>query len=350
MPKRSVNKPKVSLIIPCYKVENFLPSCLDSVLSQTLDNIEVIAINDGSPDHTLQVLRSYQKKFTGDKSLTIIDKKNAGVWYARLDGIKKARGEYLGFIDSDDIISRDYCEKLYQNAKKNNSDLVVCGYERIDQVTKQIISKEMCSPKYKTIHIKKDPGLLLEINTSPWNKLYRSKTIKALPALKTAPKNYEDMIMMQLMYLKSEKITFIKEPLYQYMVRSDSFINTINEKVIPSIYSAMLEVKKLYSTNRPAMLEYLDACAGLHLGISLMHYFYHHPNFKTIYKNNLSFLNHNFPLWQKNKCISSSYIKSHKGINNKTRIAISFYRLHLFKFFLFAYNFAMRHLSFAIKW
>ena len=84
---------KLSIIVPCYKVEKYLPRCLDSLLNQTLEEIEVICINDGSPDNCLKILKEYQKKYSS--KLVIIDKKNEGVWRGRKDGIKKAKGELI---------------------------------------------------------------------------------------------------------------------------------------------------------------------------------------------------------------------------------------------------------------
>ena len=95
-------KKKLSIIVPCYKVEKYLPRCLDSLVNQTLEDIEVICINDGSPDNCLNILKDYQKKYK-DK-IVIIDKKNEGVWRGRKDGIKKATGEFIGFVDSDDYL------------------------------------------------------------------------------------------------------------------------------------------------------------------------------------------------------------------------------------------------------
>ena len=115
-----MNKPKVSVIIPVYKVENFLRRCLDSVVGQTLQDMEIICVNDGSPDNCLNILKEYQGKYD---NIVIIDKKNEGVWKARVDGIQKATGEYITFIDSDDYIALDCIEKLYSVAKKDYADI-----------------------------------------------------------------------------------------------------------------------------------------------------------------------------------------------------------------------------------
>lgn len=110
--------PKISVIIPVYNVEKYLPECLDSVIGQTLTDIEIICINDGSPDNSLSILKDYAAK---DSRIIIIDKENEGVGKARNDGMRAASGEFIAFMDSDDYYpSSDVLEKLYNAAKENN--------------------------------------------------------------------------------------------------------------------------------------------------------------------------------------------------------------------------------------
>ena len=147
-------KPKVSIIVPVYKVEKYLRRSMDSLVGQTLDGVEIICINDGSPDNCLSILKEYQAKYT-DKNIVIIDKQNEGVWKGRFDGIQKATGEYITFVDSDDYIKLDYAEKLYIAAKKNKSDIVVSGYYRVDVETEHVYSTEMTGFTGKKINIMK---------------------------------------------------------------------------------------------------------------------------------------------------------------------------------------------------
>lgn len=112
----------ISVIIPVYNVEKYLRDCLNSVIGQTYKDLEIICINDGSTDNSLSILEEYAKI---DKRITIINKKNAGVSAARNDGIEKSVGEYLFCLDSDDYIDKDFLEVFYNNAKQNNSDLVI---------------------------------------------------------------------------------------------------------------------------------------------------------------------------------------------------------------------------------
>ena len=114
---------KLSVIIPIYNVEQYLRKCLDSVCNQTLEDIEIICINDCSPDNSLEILKEYQKN---DNRIKIIDfKENRGVAAARNEAIKIAKGEYIGFVDGDDWVDLDFYEKLYKKAKEDNVDLVI---------------------------------------------------------------------------------------------------------------------------------------------------------------------------------------------------------------------------------
>ena len=123
MRKTLMQKPKVSVIIPIYNVEQYLRKCLDSVCNQTLEDIEIICINDCSPDNSLEILKEYQKN---DNRIKIIDfNENKGSAVARNTGMEQAKGEYIGFIDPDDWIDLDFYEKLYNKAKDCSSDLVI---------------------------------------------------------------------------------------------------------------------------------------------------------------------------------------------------------------------------------
>ncbi len=128
---------KVSVIIPVYNVEKYLCECLDSVVSQTLRDIEIIAINDGSPDNSLLILKEYAKK---DSRIIIIDKQNEGVGKARNDGINTASGEFIAFIDSDDYYpSADVLETLYNSAMENN--VKICGGTKVKLNTDGTLEK-----------------------------------------------------------------------------------------------------------------------------------------------------------------------------------------------------------------
>lgn len=135
--------PKVSVIVPVYNVEEYLSECLESIINQTLKDIEIICINDGSKDNSLEILKEYVAK---DSRMIIIDKPNEGVSAARNDGIELAKGEFIAFVDSDDLIDLDTYECAYSIAIETNADITVFGWQNFP---KNISKREDCKPKEK---------------------------------------------------------------------------------------------------------------------------------------------------------------------------------------------------------
>ena len=127
------NQPKVSIIVPIYNVEEYLVKCLDSLVNQTLKEIEIICINDGSTDNSLEILKAYAQK---DDRITVINKKNSGVSDARNTGLEMANGEYVMFVDSDDYLEIQTCQSIYEKIKKDNSNLLIFNYFLVTQETK----------------------------------------------------------------------------------------------------------------------------------------------------------------------------------------------------------------------
>ena len=345
-----MKKIKLSIIVPCYKVEKYLPRCLDSLVNQTLKDIEIICINDGSPDNCINILKNYKEKY-GNK-IVIIDKENEGVWRGRKDGVKKAKGEFIGFVDSDDYVSLDYAEKLYNAAISKNADISVCGFDRIDLDTGKLYSSEMCKPESKEIIVSKNPGDMLELNGAPWNKIYRAELLKKMHDMVNVPRVLDDMMFLQLIYINANKIVFIPNSLVFYMVRKDSIINTVKKDAIKPTYESMKEVRDLYYNERPELIDYIDSCAFLHLGVSLMYRMSEDKtlDFKSALKENKIFLNTNFPRWKKSKYIKLSYVITHKGANFKLWIVKIFYNLGLFRLFISVYKFMIKKFGVDIKW
>lgn len=342
---------KISVILPAYNAEKYIAKTIESLLEQTIKDFEIICINDGSKDNTLKLLNSYAKN---DKRLVIIDKKNEGVWKARFDGIKQARGKYITFIDSDDYVNNDFLEKLYKNITKNNSDIAICGFQRIDFETKKIISREMKYSEDRIIDMKKNPEEVISINTALWNKMYRAELLKGLENLKNPPRILEDMMFLAMLYLNVQKITFVDEILYNYMVIQGSAMNTLKKEEIENIQQAMLEVQEKYNRANAAKerKEILADMAFLHFGISLMLKASENEsmNFKEIYLNNLRYLDTNFKQWRKSKYLKLGYSLKKGSSNFKVAIVKKIYIFHCFRFFISLYKLITKTLKIDIKW
>ena len=341
---------RLSIIVPCYKVEKYLKRCLDSLLAQTLEGLQIICINDGSPDGCIDILNSY--KAAHPDIFVIIDRENRGVWRSRREGIEAAEGEYTGFIDPDDHVRADYAKELYLAAKRDRADIACCGYERVEDETGHVYSREMTGFCRDHFDIKKDPGLLTEVNAAPWNKIFRTCLIKDMPDLENIPPALDDMMFAQLMYLKCRRVTFVKKSLIYYTVRQDSIINNISPALVPKICRSMKEVREIYAQKRPGMLLYIDTLAFLHIGISLMYRLYSPrlKGFSRLLKSDLVFLDKNFPGWRNSPYLRASYIASHDCANLRLRIMRDVYLLGLFEPFLFFYTLMIRRLKLDIKW
>ena len=208
----------VSVIIPAYNIEDYIGRCLDSIISQTYKNLEIIVVDDGSWDYTGEILDNYAKK---DRRIKVIHKENGGVSSARNKGIEAAEGDYIGFIDGDDLIEPEMYKTLVDLLEEENADIAHCGYQmvfpdRIDyyhntgkkkiQTTeeglKDLLSGEMI-----------EPGLV--------NKLYKKELIKNCRLNETVKIN-EDLLMNYQLFKLSQKSVYYDITPYSYMIRSSS--------------------------------------------------------------------------------------------------------------------------------
>ena len=127
--------PKISIIVPVYKVEPYIHKCIDSILNQTFKEFELILVDDGSPDNCGNICDEYAKK---DNRVRVIHKENGGISSARNIGLDVSNGEYIGFVDSDDYIKLDMYERLYNSCKVNNADISIIGTIEVDENGKKL--------------------------------------------------------------------------------------------------------------------------------------------------------------------------------------------------------------------
>lgn len=166
--------PKVSVIVPCYNVEKYVSKCLDTLINQTLKDIEIICIDDKSTDNTLKVLRKYAKK---DKRIKLIEQKeNQGVARARNEGIKQAQGEYIGFVDPDDYVDLNFYEKLYNTAKTNNYDVVKGGL-----ITKNYLNEKQIESDLNKKILKNPLNFCAEHYSAIYKKTFLNRTKLVYP-------------------------------------------------------------------------------------------------------------------------------------------------------------------------
>jgi glycosyltransferase involved in cell wall biosynthesis len=236
------NKPLISILVPVYNTSLYLRECLDSLISQTISDIEIVCVNDGSTDNSLEILKEYQEK---DKRIRIVDKVNGGLPTARNSGLDNALGEYIGFVDSDDYVSKNMYETMYQAAIKNVSDIVICGAEIFPSMPKAADwLYDVLSPNDITYKTFSKQLLFQEKGVKPflWRYLIKRNLIE-----ENHIRFQEDIIIgedlaFQFKILpKAKGVTLLSDKLYHYRwYRSGSIMNSSvyvndNSKVIAHI-------------------------------------------------------------------------------------------------------------------
>lgn len=213
-----MSKYKVSIIVPVYGVEKYIGKCLTSLVNQTLQDIEVIVVNDGTKDNSQKIIDKYVKKYPNKVKSFI--KENGGQGSARNFGLAKAAGEYIGYVDSDDYVELDMYEKLYKKAKEDNLDICICGnYNVSEDYEKKII--DLDNLKYEDNIINALMG-----KKAVWNKIYKKKVVEKLEFRSKVW--YEDFDFSIKAICNAKKIDYVNEPLYDYLIREGSTMNNSN--------------------------------------------------------------------------------------------------------------------------
>lgn len=216
---------KLSVIVPIYNGEKYINRCLDSLVNQTIDDIEYIVINDGSTDNTDTII----KKYLPNQKIKYFKRDNHGIGNTRNFGLKQATGEYIGFVDGDDYIEDNMFEILYNKAIKDNLDMVVCDFYRdYEEDNKQIVE---CINGLDNSNLFVNPSLVNKINTSPWNKIYKKSLISSENDLFPEKIKYEDAPFVMNMMIKAQKIGKVDVPLYHYMIHKNSETTKVDEKI-----------------------------------------------------------------------------------------------------------------------
>ncbi|MDD3340961.1 MAG: glycosyltransferase [Bacilli bacterium] len=235
---------KVSIVVPVYNKENSISICLDSLVKQTLSDIEIIVVNDGSTDNSGKVIASYQKKY---KNIVFIDsKKNEGIGKTRNKGLLKAKGKYVGFVDGDDYVSPKMYEKYYAFAEKKQLDIVTGDYYKETEDGKKEVFE---TPYFIASNVHKDPNLLLMDDYGPCNKIFLREILIEHKIVFEEDIKYEDMPFVMKALFHAKKIGHIKEAYYHYMIHAQSETNTMDKKVF-DIFKVMDLVNHYYEEEK----------------------------------------------------------------------------------------------------
>lgn len=206
---------KVSVIVPVYNLENYVEKCLDSLVNQTLEDIEIIVINDGSQDNSQRIIEKYEKEYPHKVRYYI--KENGGQGVARNLGLQVAKGEYISFVDGDDYLMPDALENMYQLSEEKGADICICDYKEIYEDGTENYVKEVEDgglKEMKKSYIMAMPGFC--------NKLFRRAFLEKIKFRFLPIRAYEDFASYAPVGLKAENIAYYSEPAYCYVIRSGS--------------------------------------------------------------------------------------------------------------------------------
>ena len=206
--------PKVSVIVPVYNIEKYVTHCVESLLAQTFHDFELLLVNDGSTDSSLDVLKEFEKK---DERIQVLTKENGGLSDARNYGMKHANGEYLQFIDGDDFVEDTLLEKCVRKLDETSADMVVFDYNQyyVETNTKERISNSFEENKVYTL--KEYPTLLTNMMNAAWNKMYRRSLFIDHHIEYPVGYYYEDLGTTYRLIPRCKGIVFIKEALVNYL-------------------------------------------------------------------------------------------------------------------------------------
>ena len=229
--------PKVSVIVPFYNVENYIEKCLETLVNQTLKDIEIILVNDGSKDRSIDIVNKFLKQYP--EKIVYLEKENGGLSDARNFGIPHAKGEYIAFLDSDDYVEKDMYENMYELAKKEDSDMVECDFywEYPDKLKKD---------EGIIYHGKKE--MIEKVRVVAWNKLIKKEILEKSDVKFPKGLRYEDVEFTYKLVPYIEKVSFLKKPCVHYVQREGSISNKQNERN-KEIFDVLDNVINYYKEN-----------------------------------------------------------------------------------------------------
>jgi glycosyltransferase involved in cell wall biosynthesis len=286
---------KISIIVAVYNIESYIDKCLASLVNQTLKDIQIIVVNDGSQDNSGKIIEAYQTKYR--EKILYIEKANGGLSDARNAGIHHATGEYIGCVDGDDYINPAMYEKMYNEAQKENADLVECDFF-------YVYPHKL---KQKTGELYKLKDILIKARCNAWNKIIKREIIEKSAIRYPVSLRYEDVEYFCKIVPYIKRIGLVREPLYHYIQRETSITHIQNEKT-RDIFKILDHVFEYYK-QKGFYTEYEKQLEYLFIKILLGGSFFRIIKIgdtslrKAVLEENWQFLNQHFPDWNKNSIL-----------------------------------------------
>ena len=297
--------PKVSVIVPFYNVGQYIEKCLDSLVNQTLEDIEIILVNDGSQDDSYQKGKQYQQKYP--HKIKCYEKSNGGLGDARNFGIVYATGEYIAFLDSDDYIEPTMYEEMYQMAKQENADMVECDFWwEYPKKKREDIGKEYLNQK----------DMMEKARVVAWNKLIKTEIYQNHPQARfSVGLRYEDVEGFYKILPYINKVAYVRKCFIHYIQRQGSISNTQNKRN-KEIFQVLDNVIDYYKQNNlydefKEELEYIYTryllCSSFLRIVKIKDKDINKELLDKTWEN----INSKFPSWKKNKILNK-----HKSMKN----------------------------------
>ena len=296
---------KVSIIVPVYGAEKYIKKCLESLVNQTLKDIEIIVINDGTKDNSQAIIDEFKERYP-EKIISII-KENEGQAIARNIGTAIAKSEYIMYVDSDDWIDHTMSEKMYNNAKEKKADIVVCDHYQVRNDNLIYISG-IDKDSSESI----DRSFLVTASSITCGKLFRRKYLERSKLKFLERHIYEDIATVPAHVIFTSSISHIEEPLYYYLIREGSTMNQITyNKKLEDIFDSMDNILVLFKKyNKYNMYkEELEYLYIIHLLHEATLRFIKFDNYKDNVDKIIRIMKKEFPKWIDNKYYKKKSIK-----------------------------------------
>ena len=311
---------KVSVVVPIYNVEEYLERCIESLVKQTLEDIEIILVNDGSRDKSGTIAQEFQKKYP-DK-IKYVEKENGGLSDARNYGMKYATGEYIAFLDSDDYIEKNAYKVMYKKAKEEDSDYVECDF---------IWEYPEKSKKDEQIKYANKNEMLAFVRVVAWNKLIRREVITNNNIEFPKGLRYEDVEFTYKLIPHINKFSYVNEFFIHYTQRQNSIANVQNEKTA-EIFEVLDNVITYYKQNNfydeyKEELEYNYARYLLCSSLKRICKIPENQKRKELINKTWDNLNSKYPEWKKNKILRNVQLGKNKYMRTINKFTYKIYTL-----------------------
>lgn len=272
----------LSIVVPVYKVELYIDQCIESLIKQAYENIEIILVDDGSPDSSPMKCDEWAKR---DARITVIHKENGGLSDARNVGMRKATGKYLAFVDSDDFVHKDMYSTMIDAMRNSEADVAVCGRYLFGKA----ITEQFCLPHQESFSTEEAIGRMLRadgIEEAVWDKVYKRELFSEIKF--PVGEINEDIVVIPRVLDRCKKIVHIGKPLYYYRKNDEGISKSGYDQRKHIIIEHIIEVTQYISENHPILLDDISYFEARYAYGSILGLLMENEN-KSIYKNDYQF-------------------------------------------------------------